>query len=75
MSRHTKFGTCQTCIFKEDGRCYRFPPVPVQSIEVENLISSWNGDFQGMEIKHDVSWLQPKVNPDEWCGEYRFDEE
>ena len=58
---------CGNCYFQSNGKCRRNPPVIVMSFE--NLNSSWNGDFMGMEVTHTTDF--PDVLETNWCGEYK----
>ena len=63
--------TCETCLFQKKNICHRYPPKRV--ITPENIISTWDGDFKGIECEY--SYEQPNVYDSDWCGEYRDKEE
>lgn len=59
--------TCESCEFQEKNICHRYPPIRV--ITTENIISTWDGDFKGLESEY--SYEQPYVSNTDWCGEHR----
>lgn len=49
--------SCETCLYFTNAECRRFPPTPFET--------------QGSYGTMDVCRRFPKVNSNDWCGEWR----